>query len=277
MYVYVMYLLWFSGWIWAYYISYYTWAMRGLMINEQKGLIYDCPPAPAPCLYPNGDAALELYGMDGAENEKWFCILWMGLFFVGFNCAAALCMTYVTATAVDHEEEPNFQPVHTIEEDQNLYQQQQNIKIIPNITTSPSPQPTTGDHLNGTATNSDFGEVPMNTHAPVSEQGESAHDSLISNAPANPATAATAVSSNQSAVTVSPSVGGCVSWHNLCYTVTTPEGDQKKLLDNVLGFAKPGMLVSLMGASGSGKTSKKYSTAPCLLHTQCEHTLTVKI
>jgi len=44
------------------------------------------------------------------------------------------------------------------------------------------------------------------------------------------------------------------TWKNLSYTVKTAHGD-RKLLDNVQGWVKPGMLGALMGASGAGKTT----------------------
>lgn len=44
------------------------------------------------------------------------------------------------------------------------------------------------------------------------------------------------------------------TWENLNYTVPTADGP-KKLLTNVQGYAKPGVLVALMGASGAGKTT----------------------
>lgn len=44
------------------------------------------------------------------------------------------------------------------------------------------------------------------------------------------------------------------TWEDLCYTVSTPQGP-KQLLNNVRGYAKPGVMVALMGASGAGKTT----------------------
>jgi ABC-type multidrug transport system ATPase subunit len=44
------------------------------------------------------------------------------------------------------------------------------------------------------------------------------------------------------------------TWKNLTYTVKTPSGD-RVLLDDVMGWVKPGMLGALMGASGAGKTT----------------------
>lgn len=44
------------------------------------------------------------------------------------------------------------------------------------------------------------------------------------------------------------------TWEELSYTVPTADGP-KKLLNNITGYAKPGVLVALMGASGAGKTT----------------------
>lgn len=44
------------------------------------------------------------------------------------------------------------------------------------------------------------------------------------------------------------------TWENVTYTVPTPMGP-KRLLNKVSGYAKPGVMVALMGASGAGKTT----------------------
>lgn len=44
------------------------------------------------------------------------------------------------------------------------------------------------------------------------------------------------------------------TWEDVSYTVPTPQGP-KKLLNSINGYAKPGVLVALMGASGAGKTT----------------------
>ncbi|TWU72067.1 hypothetical protein ED733_003385 [Metarhizium rileyi] len=44
------------------------------------------------------------------------------------------------------------------------------------------------------------------------------------------------------------------TWENISYTVPTAQGP-KKLLNDINGYAKPGVLVALMGASGAGKTT----------------------
>ncbi|KAK4169775.1 putative ABC transporter [Cladorrhinum sp. PSN259] len=44
------------------------------------------------------------------------------------------------------------------------------------------------------------------------------------------------------------------TWENVRYTVPTPQGP-KQLLNDISGYAKPGVMVALMGASGAGKTT----------------------
>ncbi|OJZ80600.1 hypothetical protein ASPFODRAFT_147512 [Aspergillus luchuensis CBS 106.47] len=44
------------------------------------------------------------------------------------------------------------------------------------------------------------------------------------------------------------------TWKNIDYTVPF-QGEQKKLLDGVSGYVRPGQLVALMGSSGAGKTT----------------------
>lgn len=44
------------------------------------------------------------------------------------------------------------------------------------------------------------------------------------------------------------------TWQDVQYTVPY-QGGQRKLLNNVSGYAKPGLMVALMGASGAGKTT----------------------
>ncbi|PWZ02396.1 putative ATP-binding multidrug cassette transport protein [Testicularia cyperi] len=48
--------------------------------------------------------------------------------------------------------------------------------------------------------------------------------------------------------------GQSFTWQNLEYTVPV-QGGQRKLLDNVFGYVKPGTMTALMGASGAGKTT----------------------
>ncbi|KAI8586359.1 ABC-2 type transporter-domain-containing protein [Geranomyces variabilis] len=43
-------------------------------------------------------------------------------------------------------------------------------------------------------------------------------------------------------------------WENVCYDITI-KGEDRRILDNVAGWVKPGTLTALMGVSGAGKTT----------------------
>ena len=45
------------------------------------------------------------------------------------------------------------------------------------------------------------------------------------------------------------------TWQNVCYDLPLKDGLQRRLLDHVHGYVKPGTLTALMGESGAGKTT----------------------
>lgn len=51
-----------------------------------------------------------------------------------------------------------------------------------------------------------------------------------------------------------PKQGDVFMWRNVCYDIKF-HNDQKRLLDHVSGWVKPGTLTALMGVSGAGKTT----------------------
>ncbi|KIP09940.1 hypothetical protein PHLGIDRAFT_102023 [Phlebiopsis gigantea 11061_1 CR5-6] len=52
-----------------------------------------------------------------------------------------------------------------------------------------------------------------------------------------------------------PAMTDIFSWQHLDYTVTMPDGSERKLLDDISGYVAPGKLTALMGESGAGKTT----------------------
>ncbi|EXJ85769.1 hypothetical protein A1O1_06137 [Capronia coronata CBS 617.96] len=45
------------------------------------------------------------------------------------------------------------------------------------------------------------------------------------------------------------------TWQDITYDITLSNGSNRRLLDNITGYIKPGSLTALMGASGAGKTT----------------------
>lgn len=54
--------------------------------------------------------------------------------------------------------------------------------------------------------------------------------------------------------TVIPQQHSIVTWQDVCYDIPV-KGGQRRLLDHVCGWVKPGTLTALMGVSGAGKTT----------------------
>ncbi|KIW28533.1 hypothetical protein, variant 2 [Cladophialophora immunda] len=46
-----------------------------------------------------------------------------------------------------------------------------------------------------------------------------------------------------------------LTWEKVTYDITLRDGSQRRLLDNITGYVKPGTLTALMGESGAGKTT----------------------
>ncbi|CEN62363.1 Putative Pleiotropic drug resistance proteins (PDR1-15), ABC superfamily [Aspergillus calidoustus] len=61
----------------------------------------------------------------------------------------------------------------------------------------------------------------------------------------------TEVAADTSAI---PEQHSVFTWRNVCYDIPV-KGGQRRLLDNVSGWVKPGTLTALMGVSGAGKTT----------------------
>lgn len=198
------------------------------MINEQTGLVYDCNPnSPIPCQYPTGEAALRLFGMDGGEGEKWLCVLWLCLFLVGFVGGAALAMTYVDLVPQDREEEPDF------EQDDQVAAKE--IKR-----TASASAITLGDATRVELITSDSNSSTTTTARALDQSSADA-------------------AANADSAHAKHSSGGFISWNNLSYSVSVGGTEKERtLLHDMFGYAKPGMMVALMGASGSGE-----STPPC--------------
>ena len=77
-----------AGWRWLYTISFFTYAIRGLSINEQTGLEYECPTT-GPCPFATGYEVLGLYDMQGPYSERWTDVRNLVWFFIAFNCGTA--------------------------------------------------------------------------------------------------------------------------------------------------------------------------------------------
>jgi ABC-type multidrug transport system ATPase subunit/ABC-type multidrug transport system permease subunit len=222
-----------AGWIWMYYLSYYTYAFRGLSLNEVAGLNFHCPPGgSASCAVQTGGDALQLYSMDVAnpDAQKWIDAVILFAFYLGFQLLSALALFTRHYTARDDAAE---------EVDMDLVAEED------------------GTTQKGGAKSKDVALVNRSSAAAtMAGSGELVHVDEESLLP---------VSSS-----VHPVKVHTLSFFNLCYTVpvegkrppgllnrcfSRAEVTQKKLLNDVCGVVSTGQLVALMGTSGAGKST----------------------
>jgi ABC-type multidrug transport system ATPase subunit/ABC-type multidrug transport system permease subunit len=67
--------------------------------------------------------------------------------------------------------------------------------------------------------------------------------------------ASTALGSSVTSASSLPFFSGTLTFEAVSYSVTLPDKSSKSLLCGISGFAKPGTMTALMGASGAGKTT----------------------
>ena len=97
-----------SGWRWLHTISPFTYVIRALSINEQTGLVYDCPAPPSACPFPTGYDVLGLYDMQGPYSERWTDVENLVWFFIAFNAGTAFMYVAWQWQHTSVDEPPNF-------------------------------------------------------------------------------------------------------------------------------------------------------------------------
>jgi ABC-type multidrug transport system ATPase subunit/ABC-type multidrug transport system permease subunit len=97
-----------SAWSWLYYISFFTYALRGLAINEQTGLIYQCNNEATSCPYQTGYEVLGLYDMQGSYDSRWTDVKNLVWFFIAFSAGTAFMYLSWQWDFTSVGETPNF-------------------------------------------------------------------------------------------------------------------------------------------------------------------------
>ena len=54
---------------WLQWFSIFKFGVESVDINEFSGLVFDCPPAPQPCLFPTGEAYLAFAGFNVGSQK----------------------------------------------------------------------------------------------------------------------------------------------------------------------------------------------------------------
>ena len=96
-----------SGWSWLYTISFFTYAVRALSINEQYGLVYECDVSSG-CPYQTGYQVLGLYDMQGSWSERTTDVENLVWFFIAFTAGTAFMYVAWQWSHTPVGEPPNY-------------------------------------------------------------------------------------------------------------------------------------------------------------------------
>jgi ABC-type multidrug transport system ATPase subunit len=264
------------GWRWLNTISFETYAIKGLAVNEIYNLKWTCNPGETlipeldTCQLVDGHDALRLYDMDvNQESDKWELTLDMFYFYLIFNAICYLGLTYLDWSQTDTSELPNF--------NQQEVRKAKSIVMVQQV--EEPPHVTVTDKAGAPITATPATVVAVNDKKPSAVDISWNNLSYIVDIPkrkATPPTRGAPSSLEPSTAPVAAPLGGgvgitVVPEHKAIELAPIKESPtldlltieqlvddapgKRTLLKDVYGYAKPGMMVALMGGSGAGKTT----------------------
>jgi ABC-type multidrug transport system ATPase subunit len=242
-----------SGWRWLNTISFEKNVLKGLAVNEMYNLKWTCNPGETlipeidSCQLVDGHDALQLYDMDvSEESEKRQLLLNEFYFYLIFNAIAALAMAWPDWSVTDTSELPNWN------------QQEIKKKNAPATASSSVTMPME-HHQNANVNHSSPPPTHQGSPAPMVYIAWN-NLTYVVDIPKNNNTNVPS-SSADSAPTAIEGKGDIEMGEvktineNVVEQLVDDAPGKRTLLKDVYGYAKPGMMVALMGGSGAGKTT----------------------
>ena len=237
-----------AAWKWMYYLSYYTYAFRGLSMNEFKALSFECPGASggAGCSVVSGADALALYDITFSDpvTQKWRDLLILFAFYVAFQTLAALALLTRHYQPRGEAIQPDF---------------------------GEDAAPAAGAENGQKALAATKGAVNVPEQAPL----------LLGSSTA--AAAVPLLPGREASPAPSPAPRHVLSFLHLSYWVPLPPPSsgapagaptEKLLLDDMCGVVCVGQMVALMGTSGAGQCVAERGTRNRCCATGCGKYLT---
>ena len=216
-----------------YYLSPFSWTIRSIVYSELTSTPYQstiCAPGslgpfvqPDPCLAIKSDVYLDAFGF--FKGSTW---QWAGLAYcVSFAIVFGVILSTIAVTYFRYKDVPGSQRISEASFLSAATASAESIKASSSVTDFSAAQST-----NVNAKDDEFSVKNPAIIVPIQS------------------------SSTSSASSVLPFVPVTLSFENITYDVLLPDKKTSKtLLRGISGFARPGTLTALMGASGAGKTT----------------------
>ena len=207
-----------GGWIFLYWLDIYGWLVRSMALNEFYSAAYNVvPPGSSVSI---GVSFLEAVGM---QTDPVY--MWAG---VGFGIGAIIIVICAGMAAFS-----------LIKYDHNVGSARTGDEVLPATSAA------------GTAAAAD--DVPSKAAATAAADADAVEP--VADVATAVAVAAPMKSTALAARHALPFVPTTLTFESLTYSVPLPGGGSKQLLQGLTGYAQPGHILGLMGASGAGKTT----------------------
>jgi len=248
--------------LWLYYGSFFTYALRGIAINEHESLAFSCSSSEAIatdannntiCAFQTGNDVLELYDMEtDSSSFKWQLLSYQIIMIVAWNALAAFLLVRTDMSL-------EVPPALRTEQDERARA----------IAKAEAEAETKGLLTDGTAAGATVARssiVPIASSSDAEKPPGSAEVHVPTDEPDLEAGERTpvvnrVVSDSVDVTTVrvgralsAPGLEAMLSFDDLSYFVPV-KGGEKQLLFGVHGMVQRGSLLALMGPSGAGKTT----------------------
>ena len=257
-----------AAYYWLHIIDYFSYVFRGLTVNDISERYYNCAQVGSPdCPFQTGYEALDKYYDIQSGSNKWIDFARVIGVFAAFTIAAAVAYLYLNWDIPDEPEGPNWggnpgEIAAPRKEGQHADGDGQNGNKDSNgkeAQISGAPLAGAGGVQSAQDDQTDQTPQQTNGHSTADGQpsGHHAVDVRDEVAP-NPAQLSARKGSRSGSRRSMDSLNlpkSYIQWRELCYDVKLPDGSTRRLLNKCYGYAQPGTMCALMGASGAGTST----------------------
>ena len=273
-----------ASYFWLHIIDYFSYVFRGLAVNDISPRYNDCEPLHGVgCPFQTGDEALEqLYAIHNGSNKWLDFARVIGVFFA-FTIAAGVAYLYLNWDIPDEPEGPNWggNPGEIAAPRKESQQQsaqpgQEGNKEVSGRDTGMGGAQVAGAGDVAGVRDDQTNQANQAAEATSAQNGHNAngHHAVDVRDDGVPMSRRASRSGSRNRSIDSLNLPkSYIQWRDLCYDVKLPDGSTRRLLNKCYGYAQPGTMCALMGASGAGQIKPMPSinqfihpsSLPCLL------------